>query len=181
MRKLYFILFLSAIIIACTNNKVESSHVQQEDSIGNNTASLPYPVAKAPDWEKGKDANIAVAMGVLKAFETNNMTDMQKLLADTVVFYDNNGRFEGTRDSFTLFLKKQRDAFTNVSVNMLDYEAVQSKSRNEEWVSLWYTLMRTGTNGKTDSIMVMEDVKMEGGKVAEMDNKTRRMPQQASK
>ncbi len=60
-------------------------------------------------------------------------------------------------------------------VKMHDYESVKSKNRGEEWVGLWYTETVTPKNGKTDSAMVMDDVKIVNGKVALIDTKMRRL------
>ncbi len=50
---------------------------------------------RTPDWERGDDANVAIAMNTLRAFETNDMNGLQQYLADTVEFLADNMRFKG--------------------------------------------------------------------------------------
>jgi hypothetical protein len=63
-------------------------------------------------------------------------------------------------------------------VRMQDYESVKSKNRGEEWVALWYTETVKLKGGKTDSAMVMDDIKIVDGKVAIIDSKMRRLTKQ---
>jgi hypothetical protein len=59
---------------------------------------------------------------------------------------------------------------------MEDYEAVQSKDKKDEWVSLWYKAVNTDKKGKVDSVFKMFDLKIENGKIAVLDQKQRRYP-----
>ncbi len=63
-------------------------------------------------------------------------------------------------------------------MRMQDYESVRSKNRGEDWVSLWYTETTKPNGGKTDSTMVMDDIRIVNGKVAVIDSKMRRLTKQ---
>jgi hypothetical protein len=67
-----------------------------------------------------------------------------------------------------------------VEIKMDDYEAVTSKDKKDNWVSLWYTQVTTDKNGKVDSVFTMDDVKIENGKISRLDEKTRKFPKAKS-
>ncbi len=68
-----------------------------------------------------------------------------------------------------------RAGLESMNIRMQDYESVKSKTRGEEWVGLWYTETVTPKGGKTDSTMVMDDIKIVNGKVALIDSKMRHL------
>jgi hypothetical protein len=68
-----------------------------------------------------------------------------------------------------------RNGIDTMSIRMHDYESVKSKSRGEEWVSIWYTETTTLKGKASDSAMVMDDVKIVNGKVALIDSKLRHL------
>ncbi len=177
MKKISSLLLLAFTVVACNNAPIEpDANAAQKNAADSQAIAMPYPVASEPDWERGRKENVAIAMNTLKAYETNDMNALQQLLADSVTFYADNFSFKGSRDSLVQLMKTHRDEYNNIAINMLDYESVKSKKRGEEWVSLWYTEMQTSKNNKTDSVYVMDDMKIVNGKVAEIDSKARRIP-----
>lgn len=177
MRYAIILLLSSSLFFSC--NEGEMVKVASSETTSDEKVDLPYTVEKTPDWEKGPASNIALAMNTLRSYETNNFDAMKNLLADSVSFYFDNGYLKGVRDSVIAFMKEYRDGLSSVNINMRDYESVKSKSRGEEWVSLWYTETSTDKAGKTDSVMVMDDVMIKDGKVSVIDSKVRRLvPQQ---
>lgn len=59
---------------------------------------------------------------------------------------------------------------------MNDYESVISKDKKDEWVTLWYKQITTDKKGKVDSISVVDDIKIENGKITVLDEKSRKFP-----
>ena len=179
MRYTIILLLSTSLFFSCNEGeivKVASSETSGKAS--DEKIDLPYTVEKTPDWEKGPASNVAVAMNTLKSYETNNFDNMKNYLADSVSFYFDYGYLKGERDSVIMFMKEYRDGLSSVTINMRDYESVKSKSRGEEWVSLWYTETSTDKAGKTDSVMCMDDVMIKDGKVTMIDSKIRRLVRQ---
>ena len=175
MKKFFFFLLLATSIVACNNAPIEPDpNEAKKESAESENVSMPYNVPNAPDWEKGNIENVAIAMRALKAYETADLNAMQQLMADSIEFHTDNFSFEGTRDSLIQMMKMGRDRYDSMAITMHDYESVKSKKRGEEWVSLWYTKTQRGET--VDSFFVMDDMKIVGGKVAEVDSKTRRLP-----
>lgn len=176
MKKFFFFLLLASSLVACNNAPIETDPEEaKRDSLENaQRTSMPYNVPNQPDWERGNIENVAIAMRALKAYETADLNAMQQLMADSIEFHTDNFSFEGTRDSLIQMMKMGRDRYDSMAITMHDYESVKSKKRGEEWVSLWYTKTQRGET--VDSLFVMDDMKIVGGKVAEVDSKSRRIP-----
>ena len=119
---------LALLLMAC-NNDAKVASAPETDSSSPNTATLPYSVPKTPDWERGPEENVAIAMGALKSYERNDSSQMVAAFADSIDFYYDGGEFKGTRDSFWTMMKAHRSTYKNVSVRMHDYESVKSKAR----------------------------------------------------
>ncbi len=102
------------------------------------------------------------------------MNALLQYLADSVEFYADNMSFKGSRDSLINLFSGFRKTIDTMHIKMQDYESVKSKNRGEDWVGLWYNETVT-QGGKTDSTMVMDDIKIVNGKVAIIDSKMRRL------
>lgn len=185
MKKILLVLLPAALMFGCSDNKSTSETVSgdslttnkmdDDDDDDKDDVTMPYVLPRKPDWKRGPNSNAAVAMNTLRAYETNDMSAMQQYLADTVEFHVDNYSFKGSRDSTVAMFTKHRAGVDSVSIKMHDFESVKSKSRNEQWVSLWYTEVSKMKGGKLDSAMVMDDIKIVNGKVALIDSKMRRL------
>ncbi len=178
MRKLLLLLLPAIILFACNNENAGTETTTDDTTAKNENLNIPYTLDRTPDWERGDDAHVAVAMNTLKAFEVNDMNALQQYLADSVEFYADNVSFKGSKDSLVKFFTGHRNGIDSMHVRMQDYESVKSKNRGEEWVALWYTETVKLKGGKTDSAMVMDDIKIVDGKVAIIDSKMRRLTKQ---
>ncbi|MGI8599690.1 MAG: hypothetical protein ACR2KB_10570 [Chitinophagaceae bacterium] len=176
MKKILLLLIPAFILLSCNNEATETETVTTTDTtISNETLNLPYTVERTPDWERGDNAHVSVAMNTLRAFELNDMNSLQQYLADSVEFYYDNLSFKGSKDSLVSLFTRLRNGLDTMYVRMQDYESVKSKNRGEEWVGLWYIEAVKPKGGKLDSTMVMDDIKIVNGKVAIIDSKMRRI------
>jgi hypothetical protein len=128
------------------------------------------------DWVPGDPHHAAMVMKALKSYETGNLNDGKQYLADSVNFFVDGFRFKGTRDSLISILNKARAGYKEMAIDMHDWESVKSKSRNEEYVTMWYTEKTTDLKGKKDSANYTDDVKIVNGKIAEIDSKVQHYP-----
>ena len=176
MKIVTLLLFGLGVLVSC---KQEEKKVEDANGLSLRASGkkldLPYQLTRIPDWEIGDDKNIPIAMNVIKCYEVKDFVSIKNYLADTVIFSSSIGDFKGTRNEMTKYLKDIRDKRLEVTIEMNDYETVKSKSRNEEWVSLWYTETVTDRTGKVDSAQVYDDYKIKDGKVALIDSKFRKM------
>ena len=180
MKRIFSFLLPATILFGCEtkNTGTESTATADSTSKMDNTrvdVTLPYTVARTPDWERGEANHVAIAMNTLRAFEVNDMNAIRQNLADSVEFYNNEVNFKGSRDSLIGLFTKYRGSLDTMFVRMHDYESVKSKNRGEEWVGLWYTETVKRKGEKIDSMMTMDDIKIVNGKVAIIDSKRRRL------
>jgi hypothetical protein len=82
------------------------------------------------------------------------------------------GKF--SKDSIASMFKHERSGLKAMQIDMHDFESVKSKDGKEEYVSLWYTQKLQGQNGAWDSVSVMDDLRIQNGKVVLIDEKTRK-------
>ncbi len=184
MKKLLFLLLPATMILSCSDNKsttetttgdtTTNSKMDDRDDADDDNVSLAYSTPHPADWIPAPKSNVAVAMNALRSYEMNDMNALAQTLGDSVEFYGDNFAFKGTRDSLMKAISSMRSSYDSVSIRMHDYESVKSKSRGDQWVSLWYT-ESSRKGGKTDSVMVMDDVKIKDGKVVLIDTKARRL------
>jgi hypothetical protein len=171
-------LFLSSfIVMAACNNGQTTATIESKGEAKDAAIEYAYSPKEKPNWEKGKPENSAFVLSVLKKFETNNIDQMSGDFADTVTFIADQMHFTGTKDSLLKMFKEWRSKSKVLVIDMHDWEAVHGKDNNEDWVSMWYQEKRTNMEGKTDSVMSMDDVKLENGKITVIDSKQRRYPE----
>jgi hypothetical protein len=135
------------------------------------------PAGHVPDyWDRGDQKNIALVLKSLKAFENGNVDESLSAFADTLYWTADgiNGKYSKA-DMKKIFT----DVWSKVSamkIAMEDYEAVVSKDKKENYVSLWYKHTTTYKSGKVDSTFTMDDLRIENGKITVLDEKSRKYP-----
>lgn len=172
-------LVFTAIVLCISCNDASKNDVAKTDSTSSmpgGNVSLAYTTKDVPDWERGSEENVAIAMNALKSFETNNFDGIRQHLADSVAFYTDYWEFKGTADSLISEMKKHRSTYSNITIKMEDYESVKSKKTGDEYVSLWYQETSSDNKGKTDSVFCMDDIKIQNGKIKSIDSKLRHYP-----
>lgn len=177
MRKSVLLAACLSFFVACNNEKAGDSLESRSDSTGTSKQiNYAYTPAEMPNWEMGDPENAALVLNSLKAYETGNIDECIKYFADSVEFLSDGYHFKGTRDSFAVALKKEREAIQSITIEMHDWESVHGKTNGENWVSLWYKQKWTDKNGKVDSLIEMDDAKIENGKIRVLDIKVRHFP-----
>ena len=164
MKEILCPLIALSFLVACNSQDTAVVKEAKDSATATQTVDLPYKVNRTPDWEIGEPANVATAMNALKAFADNDMAGIQQYLADSVEFYADGISFKGTKDSLVKLFTGLRSNWQSIDINMHDYESVKSKARGEEWVGLWYVETDVTKDGKKDSTMYMDDVKIVNGK-----------------
>ncbi|MDB5231345.1 MAG: hypothetical protein JWN76_2150 [Chitinophagaceae bacterium] len=168
MRNILVTLTTICVLYSCTGKTTSTASAP---NTSDSAVSLPYEVTEM-NWQPGSRQNAVVAMAALKAFEKNNIKECVGYMADTVKFEFDGITGNFTRDSAMAFLQQGRDEYKSISVKMEDYESVISKNK-DEYVSLWYKQFSTDASGKTDSVEVMNDIKMAKGKIVSLNEKLR--------
>jgi hypothetical protein len=177
MKKLLLIAAVAFIATRCNNETASTDTKASPDS---STAKYDYaylPENHPPDnWEAGSQENVVLALKTLKAFENKDIEGALAGFADSVRWSADLMDKKLSKDSLRAMFNQAYTELASVKVKMSDYEAVISKDKKHEWVTLWYTQINTDKKGKVDSMAYVDDLKIENGKITVLDEKGRRFP-----
>lgn len=135
-----------------------------------------YTIDKPDNWDKGDPKNIEVSLNALKAFEENRIDDCAGYFADSVRWMSDYVDQNFSKDSLKAYLMMGRGSMASMKVKMEDFESVISKDKKDEYVTLWYKQYVTDKTGKTDSLGVINDLKLKNGKIVVLDEAIRHYP-----
>lgn len=180
MKKMLIILCAS-VFAGCNNNTGSKETKEAKDTTATTkTEAIDYaymPATHAADnWDRGDQKNIALVLKSLKAFETGNTEAAAAAFADTVWWSFDRFDQKLSKDSLISMFNQFWKNTASVKIVMGDYESVISKDKSEEWVTLWYKQIVTDKNGKTDSTSLVNDLRIENGKITVLDEKGRKFP-----
>lgn len=174
-----FIIVCASLFAAC-NNSTDSKETKEAATEPASTEKIDYaymPTSHGPDnWDRGDQKNIAIVLKSLKAFESGNAEEAAAGFADSVWWSFDYFDQKVSRDSLVAMFKDFWKNTASMKIVMGDYESVISKDKKEEWVTLWYKQIVTDKKGKTDSVSLVNDLKIENGKIAVLDEKGRKFP-----
>lgn len=179
MKQIIAIGCIALTMASCNNSK--SADETKVDTTNTSTAStevaLPYTLEKPyRNWQMGSTENAAAAMAALKAFANKDFAALAANLGDSVDISLDYYHEKLSRDSAVAFFTKARSTMEDFDVTMYDYESVISADKKDEWVTLWYKQVWKDKNGKSDSLNIIDDCKMQNGKMIELDEKIQHYP-----
>jgi hypothetical protein len=169
MRKQRLLLLLLPLLIAACKTKTTEA-----PAASTTPPAYPYTI-KHPDYWMidTSHANTMVVLSALKAFEKMDTSSMKKYFADSVTFNYDNGAFKGTNAQLIKMATGMGATMKNMKLDMKDWESVISNDKKEEWVTVWYTQKWTNAKGVTDSLELINDMQLKGGKIVKLDEYTR--------
>lgn len=176
MKKLFFIPLMALFVFGC-NNKGENEATTSTDStktMASSSAELVYPYTldePYKDWQPGDQQHAVTAMKALKAFETGDIDACVATFGDSVELRFDYYQAKLSKDSLKKFFANERSNYSSIIIKMSDWESVISKDKKTEYVTMWYRQIMTDKKGKTDSLAVINDLKIVNGKIAELDEK----------
>ncbi len=180
MKRMLLIGSFALFFAACNSNasKTETDVKPETPAPPAETIDYAYlPSGHPPDnWDRGDQKNVAMALKALKAWETGKLEECASYFADSVRLSFDGFDKKLSHDSLLAMFKEGRKNIASMTIHMQDYEAVISKDKKDEWVSLWYKEVTTDAKGKIDSISRMDDLRIVNGKITELDEKSRRYP-----
>lgn len=179
MRKL-LLPALVLFMVSCDNKDNATTKTDSTDSLSTEKMDYAYTIKNPDQWEPGSKTNTINVLKSLKAYEMGNVDECVSYFADSVTLKLDDMDSKISNDSLKAFFKQGRAMSKSIKVDMHDWESVKSKVNSDEYVSLWYTQIWEDMKGKTDSLSVMNDLKMANGKIIELDEKTRKFPKKKS-
>jgi hypothetical protein len=181
MKKIFLFGAVLLFAAAC-NNSGGNTTTGSADSTGKTAAAtepIEYPYtldSLYKDWQPGDQKNAVLVMKMLKAFETKNATECASYFGDSVNFTFDYYDKKLPHDSIASFVEDAMADYASINIKMQDWESVISKDKKEEWVTLWYKQSWLDKKGKADSIKMINDAKIENGKIVVFDEKIQHFP-----
>lgn len=183
MKHLLILAFAAFIVVSCndkaatttTESKPADSAVAVEAPA--ETLNYAYTLDKPyRDWQPGDKNHAVMVMKSLKAYEDGDIASCVTAFGDSVTLRFDRFFARLSNDSLKKFFTASRADFASTKVHMNDWESVISKDKKDEYVTLWYKEVSTDKKGKTDSVSVVDDLKIVNGKIVELDQKIQHFP-----
>lgn len=158
--KHWFMALLAVVSMAACKTQQTESETPAAD------IQLPYTLEKPyNEWQIGKTENVRIVMSMIRAWETKDLTQCATFFADTTELSFDGYNAVLPHDSIPGFLDGSWTGMAGVQILMQDYESVVSKDQQHEWVTLWYKQIITDDKGNKDSLNLINDAKIENGKI----------------
>ncbi|HEX4957033.1 MAG TPA: hypothetical protein VFV46_02545 [Lacibacter sp.] len=172
--KRYIVLFSLVLIMASCNNADNKSSTSATTDAAPATAEVQLPFTLAEpykNWSIGSTENVAAAMKGLKAFIDNDFAALAAVIGDSLTLDFDQFQAKMSRDSAVKFFTGMRPMFNDIKITMYDYVSVISADKKAEWVTLWYKQVWTDPKGVVDSMNYVNDIRLENGKMVELNEK----------
>jgi hypothetical protein len=151
---------LAGVLIACEQKMTEKEPSQ--------SVSLPMEIAYKGQPEIGSMKNVQTVMEWNKRLSELNL-NLGDLLADTVTVHLAEGvEMTATRDSTLAFLKTFVMGMSKIEIHYTAAVPVNVMPQNDEWVFSWTDEKYTLKNGNVEHNFLHEDYRLEGGKIREV-------------
>lgn len=169
MKQMILLFCLVLVMNACNtaDNKAATTDAAPAAEV-----KLAYSLAEPyKNWAIGSTENVAAAMNSLKAFVDNDFTTLSSLIGDSLTIDFDQFQARLSRDSALGFFKAARPMYNDLKITMYDYVSVISADKKAEWVTLWYKQVWTDPKGVVDSMNYVNDIRLENGKMVELNEK----------
>lgn len=177
MKKFIAIFCLGFALASCNNETKESNAAEPATTNGTTAADVKLPFAlEMPyrNWAIGSNENAVAAMNSLKAFVDKDFTALAAGIGDSVELDFDLYQAKVSRDSAIKFFTAGRPMYNDLKIVMYDYVSVISADKKQEWVTLWYKQIWKNEKGVADSTNVVNDIRLENGKMVVLSEKTSR-------
>ena len=184
MKKLFLIFAVVAIVSSCNNNDTKGTATG--DSTKPNNAALadtkmampemPYQLSHPyQNWQTGDPQNAVITMKGLQAYENGDIAGCLAAFGDSAWLGFDYYQKTMSKDSLKAFFTGGRAMYSSIKVKMQDWESVISADKKAEWVTLWYKEYTTDKKGVVDSLAVVNDAKIEKGKIVVLNETTQHL------
>lgn len=171
------ILIASVLLIAVACDNMVPVENKAPEKVAINPADYPYQLKETyKDWQAGKQENAIMVLKMVKAWENKNAAECASYFADTVTM--NMDYFAGKmpNDSILAFVESGYANNESITVEMQDWESVVSADGKDEWVTLWYKQTIVDKDGKSETLNIVNDAKIENGKIVLFDEYIQHLP-----
>jgi len=161
MKKLCLFIWAVLLLHACQTPPAKNTAINLKD-----TVNYAYQIKQSNQWLINNNRhNVFIVMNVLKAYEHGDTASLNKYLADSITIYYDGGIYKGARHEFMYAIKERVKFLKGLKIKLKDWESVISRDRQQERVNTWYTLYYKTTEGKADSVDVLDEARLKDGKI----------------
>lgn len=172
MKQILVFFCLAVVLTACNNADSKPAETATTEAPAAAEVKLPYTLsAPYKNWSIGSNENVATAMSGLKAFVDKDFTALAAMTGDSIALDFDHYQAKLSRDSAMKFFTDARNMYKELTITMHDYVSVISADKKMEWVTLWYKQNWVDTKGVADSANIINDIRMENGKMVQLDEK----------
>lgn len=173
MKSFFVILCLAVALTSCNNEGNKTAEPAKTDDKTTSVVKLPFALAGPyNNWAMGSTENVAAAMSALKAYVDKDFTALAAAIGDSLELDFDYLQAKMSRDSAVKFFTAGRSMYNDLTITLYDYVSVISADKKAEWVTLWYKQSWKDAKGVADSMNVVNDIRLENGKMVELDEKT---------
>ncbi|WP_231491689.1 hypothetical protein [Pedobacter sp. Leaf170] len=138
-----------------------------KDVFSSDTIQSPYKIQEFKNWKLGTDSTNSFKMlRLLKGFEKLDTAMMSAEMADTVIFFLDGYRFNGSRSRLLQQMENEFNRMNTFKITV--YEVIPLVNDSEESVNLWYEQINITKEGKIDTVYLYNKVKFKKGKIVEL-------------
>jgi len=131
--------------------------------------SYPYTAVYSSDFKIGDAQNAKTVLDLYKLFDAGSIAEMRPSFADTVEFtFSDGSHFRNSSDSLLRMVTKLRGAFKTINNKVIAWIPIHANDKNEDFVLIWATEIRTSNKGVTDSSELHEGWRLKNGKIDEV-------------
>jgi len=105
--------------------------------------------------------------------KNNKIEESLAAFADSVIWRSDYVEGKFSKDTIRAMLNASWNQLSARKINMHDFESVISKDKKDEYVTIWYVETTTDKKGKTDSVAIVNDLKIVNGKIVALDEAIR--------
>ncbi len=177
MKQIFLVASLAFALAACNSETKDAGTTEKPADASGAKIEYPYtPAMPYRGWKIGSEQNTVVAMNALKGWADKDYAKLEANIGDSLDMTMDGFKAKMSKDSAMNFMKTEREKYTDVTITMYDWESVISADKKHEYVTLWYKQVWTDMKGVKDSLSVVDDCKIENGKMIELDEKIQRFP-----
>ena len=162
MKKLVLCILVSASLIACTNQETKTASGEQKPA----TIEHIYKPTYTDNFKIGGEGNVLIAEKFHQAIFAKDFKQIGELLADTAVFWMDDGSTIKGKDSMMKFVEAN---FSKINIKNYKQAVILPVvgENGHEWVLIWDEA-DVEADGKTTRVLWQDGFRFSNGKIVLM-------------
>ncbi|MDX2049357.1 MAG: hypothetical protein SFU87_21405 [Chitinophagaceae bacterium] len=172
MKHALFLCIAVTLLYSCSNSGTESASSDStqvsaaEEKKTEPAIVYPYTAGYSSDFKLGDPQHAKMLLDAWKHWDEGKVMNMRSFFADSVemIWADGTHFKKNTADSLLRFANGYRSTLKAVTSKVHGWIPLHSNDKNEDWVMIWGTEIRTSMKNKVDSSDLHEIWRVTNGK-----------------